>query len=845
MKRARLSERVYSAPENEEEDDDDDDGHFETLHDIDYDEDDEDEEETEEFVPISVVDSSRVVNNMIRTNAASSTTSVMTTAVSSVSKSPSVVTTAPVKNNALPETGAQKTTPIQSPLKSPPSSLQIPHVTSLPAVQTPKPILKVLSSEQSSHPTKKVRFSLSEGKENSKDNEPIVESPAVTTTQVKIQAQTVTVPITSSPANLPVSGSSTQQVNHAKIIAEVLKKYPDLVKNNKNIKLKILGPGSKSPGGGAKLNTLSSSVSASKKPISYVVMKSDAATASTKQLPSKSNHTQCGAENTLGPWLCHKCGDSVIPIQFETYYLYRKHLQDVHMERIDARICEYCGLKSSKRNLHLYHMYTKHNIAPPRNINFPKCDQCDYIALSESLLIKHRNNHSTTSKDYICRICSAAFKSNGALQGHMTTNLHDTHGKKNYQCKYCKKIFNRNINLKAHIRTAHQEECRRLYEDEEEKQDEIMQEQTADQSSVLQIIELPVINSVSTTNDKDQQQHTLILPSGMTILAESPSTVPLMPSSESEAMTNVASGIAASINLANANVVNSGSDQNVILLDENSDFICFKEHIVLNNDGSCQEYIVPEIVETESGQVFTTGLVNYTISNGNVSYTGSGEIIHAQAISGGNITSGSDHTYAEDSGQTAVHNEDKDNSDNGQSNEHIIPDLEITSETNIANLQSISTVSDDQGEETHHDYTQISNELIVDSKSGNLIMNANWIRMDGNDKQQISKTVPTSMISTGDKGFVNQNNIVDDEENLGVQSARNNSNDQNLQSSTNCIQNNINLEMVNNLSKEWDFDDDNADDDANEDVDEDDTDLKPTRPTIELTIPSAIIPTDI
>lgn len=805
VKRSRMSERVYSAPENEEDDDDDDDGHFETLHDIDYDEDD-DEDETEEFVPVSV-DSSRV-NNTIRTAVSMSATTVTT-----LSKSSSVIT--PVKSSA-PET-VQKTAP-QVPLK--PS--QTPHVT--PTVQTPKPILKVLSSEQSTHPTKKVRFSLSEGKENSKDKEVVPATPA------KVQAQTVTIPITTSP-NSPTG--STQNVNHAKIIAEVLKKYPDLVKNNKNIKLKILGPG-KTPGGN-KLNALSST-SASKKPVSYVVMKSDAT--GTKQLPGKSNHTQSGAENTNGPWLCHKCGDNDEPVQFDTYYLYRKHLQDVHMERIDARICEYCGLRSSKRNLHLYHMYTKHNIAPPRNINFPKCDQCDYIALSESLLIKHRNNHSTTSKDYICRICSAAFKSNGALQGHMTTNLHD-HGKKNYQCKYCKKIFNRNINLKAHIRTAHQEECRRLYEDEE-KQDEIQEQ--PDQS-VLQIIELPVINSVS-TSDKDQQ-HTLILPSGMTILAESPS-VPLMPSSESEAMTNVASGIATSINLTNANVVNS--EQNVILLDENSDFICFKEHIVLNNDGSCQEYIVPEIIESDSGQMYATGIVNYTISSGNVNYTSSsenitdgcsvsgynnGEIIHTQES--GNITSGSDHTYAEDSGQTVRHEDKSDSNDQSMSsNEHVIPDLEIT-ETKLQNLQSDSIVD----QEETHDYTQISNELIVDSESGNLIMNANWIQIDSD--KQMSKTLPESAIPD-DTSFTNENNVIDNgQESVEARNMQNNADANLQQNSTNCMQNNINLEMVNNISKEWDFDDDDNADDA-DDGDED-TDLKPTRPTIDL-VPTPI-PTDI
>lgn len=794
VKRTRMSERVYSALENEEDDDDDDDGHFETLHDLDYDDEDE-EEEVEEFVPASL-DSSRV------TNTARTTVSTSATFVTTLSRSSSVTT--PTKSIA-PETLQKITIPqtCQTPQK-----LQTPLGSS--TVQTPKPILKVLSSEQTTPPpTKKVRFSLSEGKENNKDKETVP-------TPVRSQAQTVTIPITSSPNS---SAGSMQQVNHAKIIAEVLKKYPDLVKNNKNIKLKILGPG-KSPGN--KMNA-----STPKKPISYVVMKSDVT--SPKQMPGKSSQMQSGAENTNGPWLCHKCTDNDEPIQFDTYYLYRKHLQDVHMERIDARICEYCGLKSSKRNLHLYHMYTKHNIAPPRNINFPKCDQCDYIALSESLLIKHRNNHSTTSKDYICRICNAAFKSNGALQGHMTTNLHD-HGKKNYQCKYCKKIFNRNINLKAHIRTAHQEECRKLYEDEE-KQDDVQEQ--SDQN-VLQIIELPVINSVS-SDDKDQP-HTLILPSGMTILAESPS-VPLMPSSESEAMTNVASGIAASINLANANVVNN--DQNVILLDENSDFICFKEHIVLNHDGSCQEYIVPEIVESDSGQVYATGLVNYTISNGNVNYTNNnesvtdrcsvsgynnGEIIHAHG--NGNITSGSDHTYAEDSGQTA-RQEDRSVSDDSSvpSSEHIIPDLEIT-ESSVENLQPNNIV---ENAETQ-DYTQISNELIVDSESGNLIMNANWIQINS-DKQQVSKNVHGHVIRDM-KGFIGQN---------VSQEGLPDSNERHLQNSDSYVQNKVNLEMVNNISKEWDFDDDNVDE--AEDGDED-TELKPTRPTIDLDVPN-VVPTDI
>jgi hypothetical protein len=78
-------------------------------------------------------------------------------------------------------------------------------------------------------------------------------------------------------------------------------------------------------------------------------------------------------------------------------------LQEVHSERIDARICEYCGQKASKRNLLLYHLYTKHGVTPPKNMHFPNCDRCDYIALSESLLNKHKLTHDAT-KEYSCHV---------------------------------------------------------------------------------------------------------------------------------------------------------------------------------------------------------------------------------------------------------------------------------------------------------------------------------------------------------------------------------------------------------------------------------------------------------
>ena len=380
-----------------------------------------------------------------------------------------------------------------------------------------------------------------------------------------------------------------------------------------------------------------------KSKVSYVVLKSDVVGKGKPAVVLKhGGHVEplselggqkpaSGAENTTGPWLCHSCGSNEEPVHFETYYLYRRHLQDVHMEKIDARICEHCGHRASKRNLLLYHLYTKHGVPPPRNCQFPKCDQCDYVALSESLLIKHRNNHSN-NKEFVCKVCNATFKSNGALQGHMQTNLHSDPAKKLYECPFCQKPFVRNINLKAHIRTSHKEVIRKM--DEEEKlhmegkhkqfanlqhfEDEGGEEAhpsyaagedslNADEEEEGEIMEVPVIDAVM----QKAGSGAVMLPSGVTVLAEAPAVQSLVPSSEAEALSNVASGIAASLGLADTLT----GEQTVIVLDENQEFILHSTEVVeeeiTSTDGKdvvdvsdvgigeLQEYIVPEIMPDE------------------------------------------------------------------------------------------------------------------------------------------------------------------------------------------------------------------------------------------------------
>ncbi|CAL8086621.1 unnamed protein product [Orchesella dallaii] len=309
-------------------------------------------------------------------------------------------------------------------------------------------------STKDGSPQKTVRFAPEVEKENKEKLTVVSAQPSQVTTRVEV----------------PVSSDGGDAlVNHSKIISEVLRKFPDLVKDNKNIKLKIVQKpvdNSSNP----------SSSKETKSKVSYIVLKSTGGSDSTASTVLKKSPAQTSvskfwetdktpkkpspAENTTGPWLCETCGEGEnTALQFDTYYNFRRHLVEVHGERIDARICEYCGQKASKRNLLLYHMYTKHGVQPPKNCTFPHCDRCDYVALSESLLNKHKQNHDI-NKEFSCSICNASFKSSTALQGHMSANLHRNKDTKVYECPYCRKPFVRNINLKAHIRSLHRDVAR-------------------------------------------------------------------------------------------------------------------------------------------------------------------------------------------------------------------------------------------------------------------------------------------------------------------------------------------------------------------------------------------------
>ncbi|XP_045775436.1 centrosome-associated zinc finger protein CP190-like [Maniola jurtina] len=258
------------------------------------------------------------------------------------------------------------------------------------------------------------------------------------------------------------NSAQTQNLDHAKIISEVLKKYPHLVKSNKNIKLKILNTTKTK-----KSNSTTEEKAKSKHETPDFTYESDV-------LNSKeaAKLIALGAENVAGPWICLICGTPGKALHFTSYFNFRKHLVEIHNEKPIPSICEYCGVKSQKRNYIVHHKLTKHGVPAPPAYNFPKCNHCSYIALNEALLVKHKTNHTLDK----------AFKYN--LPSTQMSQIAQKTGKKyptqsvdkisKMQCVYCMRVFLREHNLYAHLKISHKEAARNdgLIDDSEEEQEE-------------------------------------------------------------------------------------------------------------------------------------------------------------------------------------------------------------------------------------------------------------------------------------------------------------------------------------------------------------------------------------
>ncbi|XP_055903296.1 centrosome-associated zinc finger protein CP190 [Eupeodes corollae] len=333
--------------------------------------------------------------------------------------------------------------------------------------------------------------------------------------QLQQQNQHSSIIIKQSPNEKPtivVKDSSNSKMDHAKIISEVLRQYPHLVKSNKNIKLKIMpniggqsqkiivkkeaieniSSGLEQSNETEKLQTLqqpSGSQKAQtiiKKPLraypsavkvetqtkaaqiipaknSNDVKTAPSAAPQKRRIDSKTMHALIaqGAENTTGPWLCLRCGVNGRPISIPSYRGFRRHLINTHKETIDAALCEYCGWRSkTNRELH-HHMLTDHKVASLL-YTFPECKECNKICLSENDLQLHGEQYHP-----------------------------DSHKQ---QCIYCNKVFVKEMNLYTHMKTFHKKRAREdgVIDFSDEEMDEELEANSSDAKiKILSDIALP------------------------------------------------------------------------------------------------------------------------------------------------------------------------------------------------------------------------------------------------------------------------------------------------------------------------------------------------------------------
>lgn len=279
-------------------------------------------------------------------------------------------------------------------------------------------------------------------------------------------------------------GKASTDLNHEKIVSEILKKYPQLVKKNKNIKLKVM---TKNP---EQTKAISSNIRSSKLKLQEIPKPDHL-----KTTKARNDLVKVGDKNI---WKCEKCPTNDGHLEFGLYYLYKKHMTDVHSEKFDPKLCKYCGHRCNKHNLLMYHLYTKHGMRPPPAYTFPKCDHCPYIALSAAILERHKLRHGKNEMQ--CVECKLAFNSLHSLTSHMQITGHTGKtNKTNFDCQYCTKRVQSGVNLFSHVKSEHRNEAIRdgivsidEVDDVEELEDEIdedLEDNSKDEYILPEIIE--------------------------------------------------------------------------------------------------------------------------------------------------------------------------------------------------------------------------------------------------------------------------------------------------------------------------------------------------------------------
>jgi len=204
----------------------------------------------------------------------------------------------------------------------------------------------------------------------------------------------------------------------------------------------------------------------------------------------------------------------------------------------------------------LYHLFTVHGVPPPAHTKFPQCHECDYVALTASIMRKHLQKHQEGSENQ-CRVCSEPFASQQTLQQHLNVTGHLRGHTRNNPCPAdgCNREFARGMNLKAHIRTCHKELAKQL--DEEGWPVRLEPSHVIGANDVA--VDEGVLLEAETVQQGDQGDMTWVTQDGDQVvqLAHGESfaadgtlvTVDTSGASEAEALSNMASSIATSLGI--------------------------------------------------------------------------------------------------------------------------------------------------------------------------------------------------------------------------------------------------------------------------------------------------------
>lgn len=163
---------------------------------------------------------------------------------------------------------------------------------------------------------------------------------------------------------------------------------------------------------------------------------------------------------------------SSAPHVFNSVLDYIKHVEDMHIVTESSGVgvtagaspqntCSVCGYGASTWLNLSYHRYTRHRIAPPVYVHFPRCDRCEFEAISSTQLDNHLERRHRVLRRYRCRQCppsAAHFDTPSQLEGHRRT-CHGTSAASRrenvWKCQQCGLAFSRSYNLKAHTRSVH------------------------------------------------------------------------------------------------------------------------------------------------------------------------------------------------------------------------------------------------------------------------------------------------------------------------------------------------------------------------------------------------------